>query len=249
MEIEKESLKTSKYVVAYIDFLGVKRMIEEDQDGSLLVQFWVLCSAAIERCKKICGDDTDNTVEVKMFSDNVIFCKKVIGDNSKDEVKAIAHISVTASYFQYFAFDYLGLLVRGGISIGQLYIDPLMVWGQALLNAYNIENKIALYPRIVFDPYYASSDIGKVVINRRPFIKDSDGLYYVDYLTDAWSTLNQKDRQKNYDDILVLNMSELFKYKNDISIFQKRKWQETYMSSAYLRNMIDNTLKKDNGIT
>ena len=43
------------------------------------------------------------------------------------------------------------ILLRGGITLGDLFIDDTFVWGAALLAAYNIESSIALYPRVIID--------------------------------------------------------------------------------------------------
>ena len=49
-----------------------------------------------------------------------------------------------AGHFQELsASDSVGWLLRGGISIGQLFIDDVMVWGEALLKSYYLEDKIA----------------------------------------------------------------------------------------------------------
>ena len=50
----------------------------------------------------------------------------------------------------------MGWLLRGGISIGQLLIDDVMVWGETLLKSYYLEDKIANYPRIISDIHYLS---------------------------------------------------------------------------------------------
>lgn len=45
----------------------------------------------------------------------------------------------------------VGWLVRGGITIGDFYIDDMFVWGAALVKAYELEEKIAVYPRVILD--------------------------------------------------------------------------------------------------
>ena len=49
------------------------------------------------------------------------------------------------------ASDSVGWMLRGGVAIGQLYIDEVMVWGKALLTAYELEDKVANYPRVIID--------------------------------------------------------------------------------------------------
>ncbi|MGH2612804.1 MAG: hypothetical protein ACRDFB_07115, partial [Rhabdochlamydiaceae bacterium] len=45
-----------------------------------------------------------------------------------------------------------GILLRGGITIGDVYIDKQTIFGPAFIAAYDIESKLANYPRIVISP-------------------------------------------------------------------------------------------------
>ena len=49
---------------------------------------------------------------------------------------------------QHFLIDTESLL-RGGIAFGKLYVGENLVFGEALIKAYSIESKEAIYPRIV----------------------------------------------------------------------------------------------------
>jgi hypothetical protein len=44
-----------------------------------------------------------------------------------------------------------GIFVRGGITVGDVYHENRIVYGQGMINAYEIENKLAIYPRILLD--------------------------------------------------------------------------------------------------
>ncbi len=75
---------------------------------------------------------------------------------------------------------YAGILVRGGISIGPTFHQRGILYGSGLLKAYEIESKIAIYPRIVIDPFLFNklTDQIKLVYTST----DLDGLSYVDPL-------------------------------------------------------------------
>lgn len=90
----------------------------------------------------------------------------------------------------------LGVLVRGGISIGPLYHDTNVVFGPALIEAYKLESRSAKFPRIlVSDHVYIASQDGIVYFHDqgnsavyRPceFLRrDSDRQYHLDCLTTA----------------------------------------------------------------
>lgn len=90
----------------------------------------------------------------------------------------------------------LGVLVRGGISFGPLYHDTSVVFGPALIEAYQLENRCAKFPRIlVSEPVFIASQEGIVffadqgshaVYRPCEFLRrDSDRLYHLDCLTTA----------------------------------------------------------------
>lgn len=71
-----------------------------------------------------------------------------------------------------------GFLVRGGLSAGELYHKDQIVFGPALVRAYEIENKEAIFPRVLIDSSLINrlnEDLEEPVI-----IKDQLGNYVVD---------------------------------------------------------------------
>lgn len=73
----------------------------------------------------------------------------------------------------------IGFLVRGGATIGKLYHAHGVVFGEALIEAFQIESRTSIYPRVVL-----SSQITRRPkwIEHQPYVaKCSDGLYHFDY--------------------------------------------------------------------
>lgn len=105
-----------------------------NQDG---FQYVDIC---FEDFKKICGDDFNCT----SFSDNV-----VISINPK---QITARIDVIR-FCQSLQFELLkkGVIIRGGLSYGDIYHESDIVFGKALVDAVAIEKKIK-YPLIGVDP-------------------------------------------------------------------------------------------------
>jgi len=90
----------------------------------------------------------------------------------------------------------LGVLVRGGISIGPLYHDTNIVFGPALIEAYKLESRSAKSPRVlVSEQVFIASQNGIVyfpdqgtsaVYRPCEFLRrDSDRQYHLDCLTTA----------------------------------------------------------------
>lgn len=95
-----------------------------------------------------------------------------------------------------------GFLVRGAISIGNLFHDEQIVFGPALVEAAELE-KLAMYPRVILGPEILQ--LGMVDIHGdldhtvKSLVKlDLDGMYFIDYFgispgefDDDWDDLVQ----------------------------------------------------------
>jgi hypothetical protein len=82
-------------------------------------------------------------VNVSTFSDNVVISSVPHKDVTPYFLREMASLQLmTAS---------MGFLMRGGITVGDIIHDEEVVFGSALIRAYELESKIAVYPRIVVD--------------------------------------------------------------------------------------------------
>lgn len=72
----------------------------------------------------------------------------------------------------------MGLLIRGGATVGPLHHSKNVVLGDALIEAYELESSVAIYPRIAVSRKLcaAAPHEGKPSIN-----KDYDGISHYDY--------------------------------------------------------------------
>lgn len=220
-------LKTEEHVVAFIDVLGATAMIHKDADASLNLVHSVY-SKSIEIFKQLM--QLSSTLDITIFSDNIIVSGKV---PSEKAFAAIFKAVNTMSAIIQGNFLFSGQLVRGGIASGSFFKDDIMVWGEALIKAYEIESKVAIYPRIVVDPdtigrlgYYSDESKQKDFWLQG----DNDGVLFVDYL-----------QEKYIKDYELLLLRELEKYderiidcRNETTIMQKNNWHLNYVKSKLL---------------
>ena len=142
--------KTDTYIVAYIDFLGMTNRIKGTDRLLVMNKLYNLYAFSIKLTKDIEIEENQD-IRFKIFSDNIIITKS-LSTETEQHKRDIRSLLMCAGYFQELTVsDSVGWLLRGGISIGQLFIDDVMVWGDALLKAYYFEDKIANYPRIIID--------------------------------------------------------------------------------------------------
>jgi hypothetical protein len=142
----------------------------------------------------------------------------------------------------------LGFLIRGAVTVGRVYTEPNMIFGEALVRAYELETKLAVYPRILVDPkvlrVFEGTDLLKKNTHdhetERPYIREllskgPDGIYFIDYLRVAvedygdqfYSFLNMHASlirtmasQMNVLDAKSAKLSWLANYHNEVA----REW-------------------------
>jgi hypothetical protein len=128
-----------------------------------------------------------------------------------------------------------GFFVRGGISIGQLYMDDEIVFGDALIDAYTAESTLARDPRIVFaksvQPYLEHQlkfyGVPAESPHNRVLLRDVDGQVFVNYLGAIFDDLNtprlgELEKHKNGIE------GKLERYKNEPPLWSKYAWAANY---------------------
>ena len=173
------------YIIAYIDFLGMtNRMKQKNSFDSLQILKFILAGAK-KNSAFITGINTINDFDIKVFSDNVVLAQRIQKEKLSDQIISLINLVSLIQFEAFFQFDYP---LRGGITIGDLFIDDSIVWGTGLIEAYHIENNIANYPRVVVSPKIIKDyeKCEKKSINIFALIKeDMDGLWFVDFMMAA----------------------------------------------------------------
>lgn len=181
-------------VVLFLDILGFKSIIDKtyNSDGSDNLE-------QIDRLYEALKDMKVNVKFRRRASSHVVtqFSDSIVVSFEEDEEKAV-----------FILFDdiqnllvnliFKGIICRGAISYGKLVHDSKIVFGPALIDAYETESKAALYPRVILDKTIV--DIGRKfqkirqlslfgdttddLLNKR-LKKDTDEKYFVDYFYNA----------------------------------------------------------------
>ncbi len=190
MSKPEKKLSYKRYAIAYMDILGTKEAIESCDAENLLNRFnsVFLIEDVIIKNKLFC--ENNSPVHVKIFSDNICVAEEI--KDEKYEHIQLAWLAERCRDFQRHVYENYGnFLMRGGITIGDLYIDDTFVLGSGLIDAYKLECEKAKYPRIIIDEKYAEKSIeylkdAHLRINngkgKCAIVKDEDGVYFLDYL-------------------------------------------------------------------
>lgn len=232
--VDDYNRKTEDYIVAYIDILGTTNMIKSKEQQFEMNRLYNLYTFSTDITKTLEPEKT-NTIKFKIFSDNIIMAKRLSNEVSQRK-QDIGSLLMCAGHFQELSVsDSVGWLLRGGISIGELFIDDVMVWGQALLKSYYLENKVANYPRIIIDTNVVS-EIAQDEQLCGYLRKDFDNLYFLNFLNNCHFCgemlmkgfqIIQKEAYKNLDD----------------KIYQKLSWHVNFVNSELDKKNEDRDMK------
>lgn len=126
--------------------------------------------------KKFSGLDHDifrSMFSVKSFSDSIIVSSEVSKISFDTFTDVVGYI--------WGVFAEHGILIRGGISRGWMMLGSDEIFGEGMVRSYQLESKIAVFPRIVLDPYLVVDDEGKDLRGFDcPKKTDGDGVVYLD---------------------------------------------------------------------
>ena len=219
--------KTQDYLICYIDLLGSKSNISEN-DEEIFENIYNAYSVAMAMNETKVFD----RFEFKVFSDNILIAQKV---PDKTDFESIFSVYKNLSKFlQLFLFQFAkrNMLFRGGITLNSLAINEMMVWGRGLSEVVNYEEKLAIYPRIVISN--SLIEIFKANISEKEFfdekyycLKDADGLYFFDYINYAELPDAEYLLTKGYKEFCKKAKNE-----TDIKIMQKYNWHKRYLHIA-----------------
>lgn len=214
-------IKTSPYYIAYIDFLGIKNLINSNDSDLYLNYLNMLYNDALNGIQHLYQEINQINIETRIFSDNIVIAipKEENSLSPTDAIKRTLIIEI-AAYIQMLAFKY-SLLTRGSIVIGNFFIDEKFVYGKALTKAYQLENDIAIYPRIIMDERDAA-DLRQSNYIQQYLNKDYEGIYYLNSFECYFeiTKIYKEDEIKHIRQILWSK----FKDGNSEKINQKLNW-------------------------
>lgn len=140
-----------KAIVSFIDILGFRDLIKNSD--------WSVVLKALNKVKKAASpvslddeEEQDDFAQVVSFSDSIVRVRKIETEANKKSPGGLLFqeiISLVHAQGELIDFD---IVVRGGITIGEIFISENIVFGPGVIKAYELENKYAKYPRIILDP-------------------------------------------------------------------------------------------------
>ena len=215
-------MKYDQRIVAFIDILGFKSLLDEtiDKEGNdnedkidaVISAYQAIRSVwELDEKSKYLDTKPSGSKQVSIFSDAIVVSFKI------DEPSEVFY---TLLEIKWLIMRLLSrqILCRGGVAIGKFIHSDKYLFGPALVEAYTLESKAAMYPRIILDRSVVDVGAKNSAMNHsfseeKEYVQslleqDSDGMYYIDYFFKAQSELD--DPEYDFPDY-INNLGEIIR--------------------------------------
>lgn len=200
-------MKYEQRIVAFIDILGFKGILDETvkkdgNDDEKKIDKVVSAYKAIrdiwdlDKKAELLDTSSSQSKKVTIFSDSIVVSFQV------DEPSEVFYTLLELKWL-IMRMLWHGILCRGAVSIGKFIHRNEYLFGPALVEAYLLESKAALYPRIILDRSVIDAGAKNSAVHHtnkmeREYVEslleqDSDGMYYIDYFFKAQSELDDPE--------------------------------------------------------
>lgn len=224
-------------VVFFFDILGFRDLIDKEYQNDKEKSEKVY--EAFEFINKFYQDEIPDefnpTKQITFFSDSVVI--SFVADEQEAIFSTIATLQILL-----LNLALRGIVMRGGISEGPLFHDSKYLFGPAFIAAYDLESKIAKFPRIICDTsLILLSQKGKPLewakqdleIFTHIIRQDTDEFWYIDYIENIESLFDSGYEQIDYLLVLCKLITDNLSQITDEKILAKYIWmKEKYNVTA-----------------
>jgi hypothetical protein len=230
-------------IISYFDILGFKNLVARTPDPEEIarkVRALKRHSATDAEIAELYGSTFTN------FSDLVLRTVPVQQDVETGAVGTLFWELVDLVHVQGELIRD-GVLLRGAVTVGEIYVQDGISFGPGLIRAYELESTVALYPRVIADPVIfeklqltpslgAHSYEEDIQYLRQVLSKDNDGVWYLDYLR-AFEA--EADSPRAYLQLLCDHRDLIVNALSDVatlnSIAVKYGWLVNYHNRSIIR--------------
>lgn len=224
-------------IVAFIDILGFREQIKKtitDSDQFIKVKNALNFIAELKESSD--ANSFWGNKEITVFSDSIIISYP-FNDSSDIYLLLLEVADIQLTMIE------KGILLRGGITCGKLCHHDNLVYGPAMIEAYDLETSVAIYPRVVFDNKIFNMiqanqfhSVQEQIDHIRTLLhKDRDGQFYVDFL-----------RQYNEVDDINQYLDAMITLKNFIEVELSNSLKTSiHMKYEWIKNRFNTIVKND----
>lgn len=263
-----ESLNYETKYVAFLDVLGFKELVcsTSKSNQKKVARYFYLIDKIIKQLKR---RSSKRSITSLVVSDSVILTMPFTEERSEN-LTNLRELCIAIREIQ-FELAKSDIWLRGAVTYGEAYVseDENQIVGEAFVNAYLLEEKTAIYPRVIID----NKLINKLkTIYADTFIKilngsqsspglsfsymrvlfdwnnelgyeislNKDVALFVDYLDLA--LVDEKDL-----DIIIKNISSAI-YSSPV-VYEKFRWVIDYLTNVIEKNINAGTCEMDSQVS
>ncbi len=245
----RASLKYETRLIAFVDILGwTKAVRTASRDPEQIQKLGLVLNtirSQIQQSKWMAkhgdADGWPGDPQVTQFSDCLTISTQADYIGKSQLVSALGFLSMSMLH--------QGFLLRGGLTIGELYHRECMVFGPAFLKAYELESRCAVYPRIILDPVlseqWGQDDAyhekgGRLIAHARTWRLSFDGFRFFDFLQPFGGTptfSNSPDLiRHSLLPLRALLIENLKTHTGNAGIWSKYVWLANYFNDVCLEH-------------
>lgn len=231
-------------IVAFFDILGFSEELRRAEAENRMDEYLQKIDSVLRVTYEVSRDSTSDDYrerlswEVKTFTDNIALGHPI--GSSDEDVSGHTSEGDYGFVMGHVALLQLGLalegfFVRGGIAVGDLYMDDELVFGVGLLDAVEAE-KSADTPRVVLN--MAASELVQGHMKRysspetapqsRSLLRDEDNQLFLNYLGEAQQTLGEPPDYGALEKHRDIVTERLAFYRATPRIWAKYSWVARY---------------------
>ncbi len=226
--------------VAFLDVLGFKELVRQSMDNQEILN---KIDSALNYSRRLQIENYEGTWVMSDYGKQVsVFSDSIVISYEMQRSGAAFHILMDLIHL---CNDLLGvgMLVRGGVTVGKLIHENNKCFGPAMVEAYGMESDRAIYPRIVVNPLLIERGLeyrSNTWEDEKNYLNgcidmDFDGNMYLDYLV-QWN---------EFDDEEIYNLYLCRVRQWIIESLQKfRAFPEILMKYEWLRRYYNKTIQK-----
>ena len=226
-----------------MDILGFKGEVKKASSDELLLDklYNAIKHIRDERSANQNYASNINDFQFSFVSDSIIISAPSENDNC-------LYFAFVMAEYMIIELSYYGLMVRGGISVGDMIHEDDIAFGPALNDAVNLEQNIAIYPRVIFsdetfnkidnmlkdkDAYsypYDIIDFKKLIKTYKNEINET--WHYLDFVSQRQFFDDNEEYAKFMNNIKEFIYSRKKEFKDNKHILDKYIWLENYCNNV-----------------
>lgn len=236
---KKRDVQYENSLLTYIDILGFQELIEKKTANDISRAIRVVREAVSpgQLRRAFHEEPAENYINFSDLSivQTPLFKKKLWTPKGSIFTQILRMVHVQSILL----FDH-GILIRGGMTVGNAAMSYRQLFGPAIVRAYHLESVVARFPRIVIDETVleeASKNADVWMHDRETEVRavrgllhmDFDGELFIDYLRVIHGELNNPEAYPTYLERHQQLIDEgLVKYRSKPSVLSKFKWLREY---------------------